>query len=160
MNSMVARLAMTVVLGCALAAGGCAPAPETAATPEEGSAMPSSVVDPYLRISSALAKDSVEGVGASAGELATAATALGAPAVKINTAAVALAAATQIADARVAFEGLSDAVVAYVDEFHLTLPAGVRVAVCPMKRKPWLQQGEGIENPFYGASMLTCGDFR
>jgi hypothetical protein len=139
---------------------GCAPAPETAATPKAGSALPSSIVDPYLKISSALAKDSVEGVRSNAGELATAATALGAPAMKIDTSAVQLASATEIDDARTKFGALSDALVAYVDGLKLTLPEGVRVASCPMKQQPWLQQGAGIENPYFGSSMLGCGSFR
>ena len=90
----VATVALSMVLT------GCAPRPETAATPKAGSALPSAIVDPYLKIASALAKDSIDGVRANAGELATAATALGAPAMKIDTAAVQLAAATEIADAR------------------------------------------------------------
>ena len=53
-----------------------------------------------------------------------------------------------------------DAIVAYMDGLKLTLPDDVRVAVCPMKQKPWLQEGSDIKNPYYGSSMLTCGDFR
>src|SRR6185436_12728015 len=137
---------------------GCAP--DTAATPQTGSAVPQSIVEPYLKISSALAADSIDGVRANAGDLATAATALGAPAMKIDTSAVQLAAATEIADARDKFGALSDALVAYMDGLHLTLPDGVRVAICPMVQKPWLQEGADIKNPYFGASMLTCGNFR
>jgi len=35
----------------------------------------------------------------------------------------------------------------------------VAVAFCPMKPGRWLQATEGIKNPYYGASMLTCGVF-
>ena len=87
-----------------LAAVACAPG--TGATPKAGSAMPSTVVDPYLKIQSALAQDSVEGVRANAGQIATAATALGAPAMKIDTAAVQLASATELEDARSKFATL------------------------------------------------------
>jgi hypothetical protein len=141
-----------------LAAVACAPG--TGATPKAGSAMPSTVVDPYLKIQSALAQDSVEGVRANAGQIATAATALGAPAMKIDTAAVQLASATELEDARSKFATLSEAIVTYVDGLHLTLPEGVRVATCPMLHKPWLQEGSDMANPYYGKSMLTCGDFR
>jgi len=137
---------------------GCAP--DTSSTPKAGAAMPSSVVDPYLKISSALASDSLDGVRANAGDLATAATALGAPAMKIDTSALQVASATEIEDAREKFARLSDAIVAYMDGLKLTLPDDVRVAVCPMKQKPWLQEGSDIKNPYYGSSMLTCGDFR
>ena len=64
--------------------------------PEAGSKMPSSIVDPYLKIQTALAQDRVDDVRANAGNIATAATALGAPAMKIDTAAVQLASATEI----------------------------------------------------------------
>jgi hypothetical protein len=35
--------------------------------------------------------------------------------------------------------------------------ATVRVFKCPMKHALWLQLGEQTANPYYGASMLTCG---
>jgi len=138
----------------------CAPAPQTSNTPPSGSKMPSSVVDPYLKIQTALAQDRIDDVRANAGEVAKASTALGAPAMKIDTAAVQLASATEIQDARDKFGTLSDAVVTYMDGLHLAPPDGVRKAYCPMVKKPWLQQGDTLANPYYGASMLTCGEFR
>ena len=141
-----------------LAAVACAPGVD--ATPKAGAAMPSAIVDPYLKIQSALAEDSVEGVRANAGEIATASSALGAPAMKIDTAAVQLASAAELEDARGKFATLSEAIVTYVDGLHLTLPEGVRVVTCPMLHKPWLQEGDDVSNPYYGKSMLTCGDFR
>jgi hypothetical protein len=158
MKTLASTAAIAVLTFSSVLLVGCAP--DTASTPKSGSAMPGSIVDPYLKISSALAQDSMDGVRANAGELATAATALGAPAVKIDTAAVQLAAATEIADARTKFATLSDAIVTYMDGLHLTLPEGVQVAICPMVRKPWLQEGSEIKNPYYGSSMSTCGDFR
>ena len=53
-----------------------------------------------LKIQTALADDSIEGVKANAGDIATAARALGAPAMKIDTAAVQLASAAELDDAR------------------------------------------------------------
>jgi Cu(I)/Ag(I) efflux system membrane fusion protein len=144
----------------ALVVSGCAPAPQTSATPERGSVMPASVVEPYLKIETALASDSIEGVRANAGNVATASAALGTPAMKIGPAAIQLASATEIADAREKFGALSDAIITYMDGLHLTAPDGVRVAVCPMNQKKWLQEGETIANPYYGASMSTCGNFR
>jgi len=149
-------LALTV----AFAAFGCAPAPQTSNTPKAGSTMPSSVVDPYLKIQTALAEDRIDEVRANAGSVATAATALGAPAMKIDTAAVQLASATELDDARQKFGVLSDAVVAYMDGLHLTPPDGVRKAYCPMAAKPWLQKGDTLANPYYGSTMPTCGEFQ
>jgi hypothetical protein len=122
--------------------------------------MSRAVVDPYLQIDEALASDSIDGVRAHAGEIATAATALGAPAVKIDTAALQLAAAADLADARTKFAVLSDAIDAYMTSQKLTPPEGIRVAFCPMVMKPWLQRDGPIRNPYYGSQMLTCGSFR
>jgi Cu(I)/Ag(I) efflux system membrane fusion protein len=128
--------------------------------PAAGSRMPSSVIDPYLKVQTALAEDRIDDVRANAGQVATAAASLGAPAMKIDMAAVQLASATEIDDARAKFGTLSDALITYMDGLHLTPPEGVRKAYCPMAQKPWLQKGETIANPYYGASMLTCGEFR
>lgn len=122
--------------------------------------MPSSIVDPYLKIQTALAQDRVDDVRANAGNIATAATALGAPAMRIDTAALQLASATELPDAREKFGVLSDAIVTYMDGLHLTAPEGVRKAYCPMAQKPWLQEGSTLANPYYGTSMATCGEFR
>ena len=62
--------------------------------------MPPSIVDPYLKIQTALFGDSLDEVKANAGNIATAATPLGAPAFKIGTAALQLASATELPDAR------------------------------------------------------------
>jgi hypothetical protein len=118
------------------------------------------VIDPYLRIGAALAADSMEGVTANAGEIATAASALGALAFKIDTAAAQLTGAADLADARAKFGVLSEAIDSYMTNQHLTSPEGVRVAFCPMVLKPWLQKDGDLRNPYYGSQMLTCGSFR
>ena len=122
--------------------------------------MSQAIVEPYLKIQTALANDSIDEVKASAGNVATAATSLGAPAMRIDTAAVQLVAAADLADARAKFGTLSDAIVAYMDGLHIAPPDGVRIAFCPMAKKPWLQQGSTLANPYYGSAMPTCGSFR
>ena len=141
----------------------CAPAVGT--TPAADSALPSSIVEPYIRIWDALADDKSDNVKANAGELATAATALGAPAMKIQTSALQLSAAAEddnadIEAVREKFGALSEAIDTYANGLHLKLPDGVRVAYCPMVKKPWLQKGDTIANPYYGKSMADCGNFR
>jgi membrane fusion protein, copper/silver efflux system len=143
----------------AMSCGFAGPATQSA-VPAPGGEMPRSVVDPYLKIQLALADDSLDGVKANAGEVATAATALGAPAMKIDTSAVQLASAAELDDARVKFGALSEAIDTYMTGLKLKAPEGVRVAFCPMAVKPWLQQGSTINNPYYGKSMQTCGNFR
>jgi membrane fusion protein, copper/silver efflux system len=149
-----------VVAFLATTVGACAPAPQTQNTPAAGTEMPRAIVDPYLKIQSALADDSMTDVKANAGNIATAATALGAPAMKIDLAAVQLASATELPAAREKFGTLSEAIDAYMTGLKLGLPEGVKVAVCPMVNKPWLQEGATIANPYYGKEMPTCGSFR
>ena len=144
----------------ALLTAGCMPAPATSNTPEGGSPMPSSIVDPYLKIQTSLFRDSLDEVKANAGNIATAATPLGAPAFKIGTAAVQLSATTELPEARASFGTLSDAIIAYMDGLHLTPPSGVHIAQCETTRKRWLQEGESISNPYDGSSAPTCGSVR
>ena len=144
----------------ALAATACAPAPMTDKTPKAGSEMSRAIVDPYLKIQTALADDSMDGVKANAGDIATAATALGAPAMKIDTTALQLASAAEIGDARAKFGALSEAIDTYMTGLKLVPPAGVKVAFCPMVHKPWMQAEASINNPYFGKEMLTCGSFR
>ena len=141
-----------------LIAAGCAPAPATSNTPESGAPMPSSIVDPYLKIQSALAGDSMDEVKASAGEIATASAPLGAPAFKIGTAAAQLTSAVELPDARQKFAGLSVAIITYMDGLHLTPPAGVHIASCAETNQQWLQNGDAVTNPYDRSS--TCGSFR
>jgi HPt (histidine-containing phosphotransfer) domain-containing protein len=141
-------------------ASGCAPAPQTGNTPAPGTAMSRAIVDPYLKIQTALAADSVDGIRQNAGEIATAATTLGAPAMKVDMAALQLAATTELPDARTKFGALSDAIDTYMTGLHLAPPDGVKIATCPMVKKPWMQEGDTIANPYYGKEMPTCGSFR
>ncbi len=153
----VIQLSLALVI-LSIFVAGCVPA--TSNTPQAGAAMSQAIVEPYLKIQTALANDSIDEVKASAGNVATAATSLGAPAMRIDTAAVQLVAAADLADARAKFGTLSDAIVAYMDGLHIAPPDGVRIAFCPMAKKPWLQQGSTLANPYYGSAMPTCGSFR
>jgi hypothetical protein len=130
--------------------------------PAEGSEMSRAILDPYLKIEAALVEDNIDNIRARAGDIATAATALGAPAMKIDTAAVQLAATMDIDAARERFGTLSEAIDTYMTGLRLKAPDGVKVAFCPMLRKPWLQEGAALANPYYGTNdpMATCGAFR
>jgi hypothetical protein len=139
-------------------ASACMPAPGTSNTPEGGAPMPSSIVEPYLRIETALAGDSMDGVTMNAGTIATAAAPFGAPAFKIGTSAAQLTSAVELADAREKFGRLSDTIITYMDGLHLTPPEGVYIASCGGAGQQWLQEGESISNPYDRSS--TCGAFR
>ncbi len=62
--------------------------------------------------------------------------------------------------AREAFGGLSDAVVAGAKADGWKDLGDVKLAYCPMVRRSWLQKDEKISNPYYGAAMPTCGEFK
>ena len=154
------KKALTAVALAQLFMAGCMPAPATSNTPAGGSPMPSSIVDPYLKIQTTLFNDSVDNVRANAGNIATAASALGSPAFKIDTAAAQMTSAGELPDAREKFARLSEALITYMDGLHLTPPEGVNIAQCETTRKQWLQEGDSIANPYDGLSAPACGSVR
>lgn len=115
------------------------------------------IVSSYLEIHAALAADRIEGVKSAAAAIAKDAGAMGTQGDAVVKAARAVESAADIKAARAAFGSLSDAVIAAAKTAGLT---DVKVAYCPMAGKSWLQKGDKIENPYYGSSMLTCGEFK
>jgi hypothetical protein len=130
------------------------------ATSARAAELPKALVDPYLQVQVALASDKFEPVALNAKAIGGVAATLGKDAEALVSTAKALEAAKDIAAARTAFGELSTALVAYAEKTKSELGADVRVAYCPMINKPWLQKDKEIKNPYYGASMLTCGSFR
>jgi hypothetical protein len=162
-GSIGSRARLMTVLWLAASVAACAPM--GGRTPDAGSPLPASIAEPYLAIQEALAQDSTDQVKANAGAIATAATALGAPAMKIDTSALQLAGSVDaeqpdIKVVRQRFGALSEAIDTYMTGLNLRAPDGVKVAVCPMVKKPWLQRDGELANPYYGKEMPTCGSFR
>ncbi len=122
--------------------------------------LPATLVDPYLRIQTALAADKTDGVRQEAAAIAHAATRLGAPGQKLADGAQKLTRAGDLKSARDAFGEVSEALVAYARASGATNPADVRMAFCPMASKHWLQKGDKIQNPYYGSEMLECGEIK
>jgi hypothetical protein len=122
--------------------------------------LPAALVDPYLQVQASLASDQFTGVTANAQAMEKAAAALGKDADKIVQGAQKLGAAKDIAAARTAFGDVSVALQEYAEKTKSGFGKDVRLAFCPMANKPWLQKGKEIRNPYYGASMLTCGSFK
>jgi len=151
-----------LVVALALSTSGCMPVAGTDKTPANGSSMPGSIMEPYLTIEEALVKDDITPVRQNAGNIATASTSLGTTGFRIGTAATQLAAADDLPTAREKFGILSDVLVTYIEGLKLNGGDGVKIAFCPMMKKPWLQKGEPLANPYYGAAsdMATCGSFR
>ena len=64
-----------------------------------------------------------------------------------------------IDEVREGLKAVSGPLVAYA-RAHPGGTASVREAFCPMANAGWVQAGETVANPYYGARMLTCGSFR
>lgn len=122
--------------------------------------LPAALVDPYLQVQVALAADQFDGVTTHAAAIEKAATALGGDAAAIVAGAKQLGAAKDIKEARTAFADVSTAITEYATKTKSGLGADVRVAYCPMIKKPWLTKDKTIRNPYYGSAMLTCGVFK
>jgi Cu(I)/Ag(I) efflux system membrane fusion protein len=61
--------------------------------------------------------------------------------------------------ARDSFVLLSRAMVGYIKGpgREEGLSSGIKVYSCSMRKEPWLQKGNKIENPYLGKGMLSCG---
>lgn len=56
---------------------------------------------------------------------------------------------------RTSFKKLSDVFISKADKKDMT---GLMVATCPMAEAKWIQKEGSIRNPYYGKSMLACGE--
>jgi protein SCO1 len=130
--------------------------PATAGAAAGGANDLSAVVEPYLRIHHALSVDELTGVADAARTVALEAAKRGSSGADIRAAAVDVQQATDLAAARAAFARLGSAILI---EFRCSgSPLGVvQVGYCPMVHGYWLQKGETVQNPFYGARMPDCG---
>ena len=107
-----------------------------------------------------LATDKLDGVKAPALALGTRAAEMGEKGAAMAKAAKTVADASDLKAARDAFGPLSDAVLAAAKpKGHKDL-GGVKIAYCPMVRQSWLQKDDKIRNPYYGSTMLECGEFK
>jgi hypothetical protein len=132
------------------------------AAPTVGQATPgatndlSAIVEPYLRIHHALSADELTGVADAARGVALEAAKRGSNGEDIRAAAVDVQQATDLAAARAAFARLGTAILIEFRSAGSPL-GGVRVGYCPMVHGYWLQRGDTVQNPFYGARMPDCG---
>jgi protein SCO1/2 len=114
------------------------------------------MLDPYLRMQTALNIDNLAAAKSAARDVAGAAAKLGTAAESIQSAASSVEKAADLKAVRTAFGVIGDAVMKQAKESREAL-GDVKVAYCPMVQKHWLQKGEKIRNPFYGQSMSECG---
>jgi hypothetical protein len=118
------------------------------------------IVGSYLEIQRQLAADKLDGVKPAAQAIGQQAARLGTGGAAVAKAARALEQAADLKAAREAFGPLSDAVIAEGNAQKWKDVPDLRIAYCPMVRKSWLQKEDAIKNPYYGSSMLTCGEFK
>lgn len=107
----------------------------------------------YEQIRVVLASDQVEGIGEPAEALAPLAGRVAGNGAK--AAAEQLASTKSLDDAREFFGALSASLVPKFLDAGLP---GVYGFTCAMKKQPWAQRTKAVENPYFGKSMLTCGD--
>lgn len=67
-----------------------------------------------------------------------------------------IATTKDIAKQRAAFQTLSANMITFVKASKTAKPT--HIAYCPMKKAYWLSAEQAIKNPYYGNSMLTCGN--
>ncbi len=126
------------------------------------------ILTSYLKIHGALAGDTTKGVAAAAKSIAKAAPKLNGKTVvgehaahykglpgKIEKAAKALGKASSLEQAREAFKELSKPMAMWGT---MSKPTGIDVVFCSMAKGSWLQKRGKVLNPYYGKSMLHCGE--
>lgn len=118
------------------------------------------IVGSYLELHASLASDKLDAVKPAARAIGEQAARMGATGESIAKAAKAVDQAADLKAARAAFGDLSDAVIAAGNAEGWKDIPDVRVAYCPMAKESWLQKESEIRNPYYGKSMLTCGEFK
>lgn len=110
------------------------------------------VFEHYEGVRRGLSSDKVDDVAPHAKQLAASIEPIGGPVAKKH--AEALVAAKTLEEMRKPFGELSTILVPI---FHKANIPGTTAFMCPMKKQPWMQKGDKMENPYYGKSMLTCG---
>lgn len=131
------------------------------------------VIQTYLEVQRALADDDLDGAKASSEDLIPAIAAVQLEtgrdawrglAATLRAHTIHVARATDIEGARAGFEPLSAAVEGMLRTFGNPLDVDMHVAFCPMaddnRGARWVQQGETIDNSYFGESMRRCGEIR
>jgi len=170
-SSLLCTIALSL-LGCAdkassalgpdvVSAQASKPAPDPAPLPTNANAE-AKLVDAYVQVAESLATDDAKGASKKAATLAQAAGAVAGPqAAQVKAAAREMAGASDIAALRAAFERACIAVITLVESTGNPLQSIAYVVRCPMafdnRGARWLQSSASIRNPYFGASMLTCG---
>ena len=118
------------------------------------------VYEHYLKIQTALADDTLNGVAENAAAISKAVRQSADQQWPDQLAAQsdALAKATSLDAAREALKSVSKSL---IEDWatHPSLADQYQRAYCPMAKAAWLQAGSEIRNPYFGKAMLSCGTF-
>jgi len=159
-------LTVSAVRAKAQSCGGCGPAGSHAG--HEGHAGPAatqaamepipSVLASYDTIQAALAGDTLNGVPAAGAAISklVAGDAMKMLPAELAAQAEALAQAADLAAARENFKQLSATLISALERKNVR--AGRFVVYCGMAKAGWLQKDKTVRNPYFGASMTTCGE--
>ncbi|HEX8678087.1 MAG TPA: DUF3347 domain-containing protein [Segetibacter sp.] len=74
---------------------------------------------------------------------------------KLITSGKAISDNKELAKQRIAFQAFSESMIALSKATKTSKSS--YIAYCPMKNAYWLSAEQGIKNPYYGSTMLTCG---
>ena len=135
------------------------------------------IVEKYVLLQRALAADSEEGAAGATGDVLDALAGIDMGLVsgeahelwmdnagKMKTALGRIRAAAGIESMRKEFEALSKELIVAVGQFGIPQGKTLYKTHCPMafdnKGADWLQLDENILNPYFGASMLKCGEVK
>lgn len=131
---------------------------ETLEIPTEQAAQ---LIDPYLKMQSALAADDLEAAKAQAKAMMSITGHSGALPNLLHTM---LNAETLDAMRKPHFETLSNALISAAQKDPGAMPDKLMIMHCPMvygdHGADWLQTSEPLLNPYFGASMLKCGEIK
>lgn len=119
------------------------------------------LVRPYLDMAAQLSEDRADQLPALAQELAAAAKAEGDKPGLAQVIAASASIGGELEPSRKAFKKLSDGMIEYMRAVPAT-EAGTVIVHCPMafgdQGAQWVQREGKVANPYFGASMLRCGD--
>ena len=149
-----------------------AEASASGAAPEQFVAALSPVYDAYLAAQEALAADDLDAFNSAATALSGAVESVRPDGLTGEALGLWRRAADDLSiepvpdieTARAAFEAMSMAIIDVHKRFGRSSGEPLHLAHCPMafdfKGADWVQRGEMINNPYFGASMLRCGEIR
>jgi len=120
-----------------------------------------SVFDNYIKVQTALVRDSLQGLSTAGTAIAKAikADSRNPLPAKVAEQAEALGKAKDLETARAAFKTLSESLIQFV-KGQKAAAGTYHVAYCPMAKARWLQTGTTVMNPYTGKSMPHCGQIK